>query len=388
MTTNKLLFLSLAKDYWDGIVMSRHHVMGKLSSKHKVVFVSPQYNMIQVFNNIWKGILKKSEVTKVNDNLLSIIPPKIFPRIHCSQNLDKLLLGFFIKYLQKIIKQIDYDKLILYLWNPRFYEFIGKFNENLVCYHVHDQFKGYAIVSAEEAKQIEIMEEYVLKRADIVFANGEMLAMEKNKYNNTYNVPSAVDYDYYNNVYMNIDLEPFEMQNIPKPRIGYAGRITRKVNFDLIVHLADKRPEYSFVFIGPVNLNGRWKENFEKLYEKDNFYHIAEKPVNMLPLYTKCLDVGLMNYVINEHTKFVFPLKLFEYLALGKPVIGSDMECFKPYKDIVRIAIKTEDWLTHIEKCLIEKDDPNLIDKRRELASQNSWDNRVATIEKIVFQNL
>ena len=228
----------------------------------------------------------------------------------------------------------------------------------------------------------------MLSKADIVFANGEMLRQSKNLYNSAYNLPSGVDFELYNYVFKNECEIPCEMKEISRPIIGYVGRITRKVDLDLLLQLVAERKGYSFVVIGPVRRDDKVTDKLNLLMQYSNFFYIEEKGAKQLPNYIKFFDVCLMTYVLNEHTKYGYPLKLHEYLAMGKPVVASGLDCFKEFSDFVKVAFLVDEWLKYIDECLVESNNRHLVEKRIKTASQHSWQKRVAKIEKLVIEKL
>ena len=132
--------------------------------------------------------------------------------------------------------------------------------------------------------------------------------------------------------------EPEDLRPIPHPRIGYVGRIKHQLDWDLLITLAQRHPEWSFVLIGPQDGLGQSTSLIETLSHMPNVYFLGHKPVTALPAYTQHLDVCLLCYKVDDYTKFIFPLKLHEYLASGKPVVGSPIRSLQNFTHVITLA--------------------------------------------------
>src|SRR5207244_11224745 len=110
------------------------------------------------------------------------------------------------------------------------------------------------------------------------------------------------------------------------PVIGYVGGLHRHVDFDLLAEMADARPNWSWVLIGP------FQTSVEKLRGKDNVLLLGPKLHDQLVFYVRSFDVCLVPYVKSVYTETVVPAKLNEYLAVGKPVVANDLQTNREVK--------------------------------------------------------
>jgi hypothetical protein len=256
---------------------------------------------------------------------------------------------------------------------------MGKLNEKLIIYDCMDDFS----TSPYGPKDIALKrEEKVAKKADLIFATAKSFyGRLKNWNENTYLVQNAADVEMFRKSLANTTPIPEDISAIKPPRIGFVGVIYDQVDLHLIRYVADKRPDWNIVLIGPVG--GPQKELFEKLKTK-NIHSLPPKPYPIVPNYLKGFDVCIIPFKLTDRAKGMDTMKMYDYLAAGRPVVTTALPEAYKFKDVLKIAETYEEFVEHIEKSLEEKDNRVLIKKRVETAMQNTWDKRVEQIEEII----
>jgi glycosyltransferase involved in cell wall biosynthesis len=139
-------------------------------------------------------------------------------------------------------------------------------------------------------------------------------------------------------------------------------------------------PTWQVALIGPLKMDGN---DVARLRHLPGVHILGDKPREELPSYLKGLSAALIPYRVCELTRNIFPLKLFEYLAAGLPVIAGGLPELKRYGDMVALAEKVEDYAGLVRVALAE-DTPEKRVARVALAAENSWENRVAEISALV----
>lgn len=186
-------------------------------------------------------------------------------------------------------------------------------------------------------------------------------------------VRNGVDYDFFA-----ASTPGNELAGIPRPIIGYYGAIADWIDLDLIYKTAVARPQYSFVLIGEVF--GRDTSRLEAL---QNVRLLGNQPYERLPAYLHSFDVCHIPFLLNEVTAATDPVKLYEYLSLGKPVVATDMAELRRYDDVVLRATDASDYAVKLDAAL-SGDNPDLRRRRIEFAKQNTWKARVSVIDSSV----
>jgi glycosyltransferase involved in cell wall biosynthesis len=160
--------------------------------------------------------------------------------------------------------------------------------------------------------------------------------------------------------------------------------IKKQLDLGLMVRLVRARPKYSFVMVGPVmNVSGKEREVAE-LRQLSNVYWLGEKSADQLASYEQHFDVCVQCYEISDYTRYIYPLKLNEYLATGRPTISSPIDAVTGLGSVVSIAGSEAEWLAAIDQCLTAAFRTSAAaEARRAFARSNDWEslvNRIASL--------
>jgi len=381
-------FVSYSLNYWEDLWQSRHQIMLALAQKHKVLFVSPPFSLSQVLASLKGGGLPKSGLVHRQANLHTLVFSKFLFMTYRYPRVEKLMSYLRRKRVQRVMKEFGFHDTVLFIWYPEFAGILGTHGESVSCYYADDEFSAYAGQTEQRAKEILEQEDHLLRQSDLVFANGPVLLQAKNRYGNAINVPMTADFALFSRSRLPETLVPQDLEAIPHPRIGYIGNLNDKVDFALLGILANERPDWSFVLVGPVNIRGAdVRSDFEALNKLPNVFLLGGKPRESLPNYIKGFDVCTMIYRQQGWANSVYPLKLHEYLASGKPCIGSGLASLREFPEVVRIAETPQEWLEAIQFAISDKD-PKRAERRVQVAYENRLETRIDVIEKAIERKL
>jgi len=264
-------------------------------------------------------------------------------------------------------------KIIVYLWRPEFHAALDLLNPDLSCYHIDDDYTfespNQALIEAEGE---------ITSRVDQVFVTSPGLLSKKRHFNhNTLFVPNGVDY----HTFATPCIEPEDLFPIPHPRIGYVGVIKQQLNLSLVLDLARRNRDLSFVLVGPQRLHEEVTSLIHELSRLPNVYFLGPKSLEALPAYQQHMDVSLLCYKVNLYTHCVYPLKLHQYLASGTPIIGSRIRSLEDFVSVIDIADTADEWNLCIKNVFSPGiDSDGKAEKRRGLAKQHDWKRLVEEI--------
>jgi glycosyltransferase involved in cell wall biosynthesis len=242
-------------------------------------------------------------------------------------------------------------------------------NEDLSVYYRVDDFSEFPGV---QRNHIQTLEEELIRKVDIVVGSAENLA-DVSKYGKTGRyLPHGVDYEHFASPPTNVACQ-LGIENIPAPRIGFFGLLNSWIDFDLIRNVASRRPEWSFVFIGPSQLPA------SSLPTLPNLHFLGPLAYSELPSCASLFQAGLIPFRINPLTISVNPLKLMEYFAIGIPVISTPLPEVLKHGARVYIGVTGESFVTAIQNALAEND-PGKRNDRRQLARLQSWEAKSAQL--------
>lgn len=335
--------------------------------------------------------LRFRRLRKVGSNLY-IYTPFVFihniiaAKIPIMTMLNRYLLRML---LNRVMKHLEFNTNNLFAWvhHPYQLEDLDLVGEKLLIYDCYDDY----ITSGNSLKRrinLKEREQEILKRADCIIVASEVLLKEKSKINdNVYLIPNAVEYEHFFKGAQEID--ELSMKN-DGPVLGFTGKITPRLDFRLLYRLVNNNLDWNFVLIGPRENESNLKKDpaYRTFVTAPNVNMLGPKPYQELPLHMRSFDVCLIPYDIdNPFNIHCSPLKLYEYLATGKPVVSTNLPIVKDFKGIVRISKDREDFERQIVKAVQEKD-KELYHQRLKVAKENSWQMRAEKILKVIYLNL
>ena len=237
-----------------------------------------------------------------------------------------------------------------------------------IIFDCMDDHGGFSTNTAEALKN----EEVLIEQANLVITSSLLLEEKAKVFNpNTILVKNGTEFRHFSQPKPNGELAHLAV----KPIVGYYGAISDWFDLEIIQYCAQQRPDWNFVLIGATTGCDTGPVKHLK-----NVHLLGEKPYKTLPGYLAYFDVCTIPFKIIPLTLATNPVKFYEYLSSGKPVVSVDLPELLPYQDNCYLARNKIEFLEKIQLAIVEKDDAELIERRIELARQNSWDSRVETI--------
>lgn len=197
---------------------------------------------------------------------------------------------------------------------------------------------------------------------------------------------NGVDYEHYQNIDKEFKFDEIFEQILKqdKPIIGYYGAFASWFDYDMVINLAKKRPEYNIVLIGSKYDDSLEKSNIEKL---ENVYFLGTKDYKILKNYASRFNICTVPFIINDITKATSPLKIFEYMALEKPIVTTAMDECKKYESIF-IANNKDEFIELIDKALKlnKKENEKYYETLKKEALENTWESKAKSICNLLKQ--
>jgi glycosyltransferase involved in cell wall biosynthesis len=165
---------------------------------------------------------------------------------------------------------------------------------------------------------------------------------------------------------------PPDLGALRAPRVGYVGVMQERIDIDLITRVAELLPDHRFVFIGP-ELTPSY---FDALRQKPNVHFLGVKHYGEIPAYLRHCDVSIMPHRVDAFTNSMNPLKIYEYLAAGKPIVSTPVAGTELFGEHVYVAKDAQAFAASIRKAIAENNS-TLEESRRRAASAHTWERRV-----------
>jgi UDP-galactopyranose mutase len=274
----------------------------------------------------------------------------------------------------------QHGPLIAWYYTPMMLPFSRHINPTVTVFDAMDELSKFKFAPVKLLD----LEQELIDRADVVFTGGSSLyEAKKDRHDSVHCFPSSVDRAHFCKARAH-QFDPADQEDLPKPRLGFYGVIDERFDIDLLAKVAEMRPNWSFVMVGPVV-----KIAEEDLPRRPNIHYLGGKTYNQLPAYLSGWDVALMPFAMNESTQFISPTKTPEYLAGGKPVVST------PIKDVVRhygelegvkIASTPEEFVAACEEALELSRNPESgwLGEADLMLSASSWDTTQARMAGLI----
>lgn len=282
--------------------------------------------------------------------------------------------------VQELVNRENLTDCVAWFYTPMAVPLVKSLQPAGIIYDCMDQLAAFKLAPPEIVPH----EAELFKLADVVFTGGPSLFRSKrDRHPNVHCFPSSVDEQHFAQA-RTARPEPPDQAPLPRPRLGYFGVIDERMDLPLIAALADNRPNWQLVMVGPCT-----KIDPSRLPRRPNLHYTGQQPYERLPDYLAGWDVCLLPFALNKSTQFISPTKTLEYLAAGKPIVSTPItDVAEPYGDIVLIANTHAEFIRCCERALEE----SVATRRhrearaRELLAGTSWDATVKTMNDHVEQ--
>jgi len=371
--------LALVPDPWESWWQTRHQVLSRLASRFPVVWVEDAAG--------WRDVIKTSQsrtrgFQESGVGGLTIYRPEAWlPLFHRPQGLANLTFGARLKRARQRLTALGVRSIVLHLWRPTYASALELVPHDFSCYHIDDEYTW-----AESEEPTGQAEAALIRTVDCVIVQSRTLLEKKGRLNSrTSLVPNGVDY----RAYAAPHEEPEDLASIPHPRIGYTGILKRQVDWDIVTALVRRHGDWSFVFVGPLAPHDDVRATVSALALLRNVHFLGPKSVTELSRYPQHFDVCLMPYRPFSYTMHGYPLKLHEYLASGKPAVGTRIPALEEFAAVVELAGTLDEWSAGIRRSLDPAArSPEVVERRRAVARQHDWDHLVGRIATVFLEGV
>lgn len=365
--TPRIGVVLLVPDRWRGIWALRHHVAHRLARHFEVVWVEAARSWREYWGLARGRDLIAHDIPPDFPGFTVYDPGRWLAKVHKPRVLSNWIHRARMQAAVNILRSKGCARIITYVWRPELAWALDAFAADLTCYHIDDEYSFKASEQPNDPAEVAL-----LQRVDQVFIHSHGLLRKKGGINrHTAHVPNGVDYAAYSTPVA----EPADLAAIPHPRIGYVGVVKAQLDLQLLRNLARANPEWSFVIVGPRGFLGDKEGVLNEMSGLPNVHLLGNRAVHALPAYVQGMDVCVMPYEINDYTNFIYPLKLHEYLATGRPTVASPIHSVVPFMEVVGLATTPPEWQAALENALTPAARaPEAVRARREHAAEHDWD--------------
>jgi len=280
--------------------------------------------------------------------------------------------------IHHVVHKLSLNDPIVWVACPAACDTAIRMKRGLLVYQRTDRLEEYPNVAPD------IISKYDQKlkaSADLtLFVNSSLYEEERSRCKNAFFLDHGVDYDMFAMAEQK-PYKPEDIADVPKPIVGFFGAIDDHTsNIAFVEKVVDLLPHMSFVFVGEAS------SDMTSLQKRTNVWLLGQKPYEQIPHYGEAFDVAIMPWRQNRWIEACNPIKLKEYLALGKPIVSTPFPELQKYRDVVYEAKMPEEFAEYIKRALAE-DNPDRIAARRKKVEKATWDSKSQLVLDALFSN-
>jgi glycosyltransferase involved in cell wall biosynthesis len=372
---------------WDQTArVSKHHLTSYLAQHNRVLFVeSPPHSLTLVRRPleapaILRRALAGPRLVEHNVWVQSLFNPVPYHSVSAFTGMPVMnLIGqrAMAPALKRALRRLGFKRPMFILGLPQALDLIEGIPRSGLVYHCADD---YAEVSVFPPSFVEL-EQRLLQSADVVITTAEPLRVKKAPWNaNTFAVPNGVSFDHFHSARDESTRVPADLLPIPRPIIGFVGGVAEWLDLKLIADIARRRKDWSIVLIGPILVD------VSILRDESNILLLGPRPYATLPGYLKGIDVATIPFLMNELTRNADPIKLYEYLAAGLPVVSTDMPQVRRLHPVIEVTDSAEAFERAVERALEDRSESTVAARVAE-ARKHAWSKRFARVEALIAEH-
>ena len=312
------------------------------------------------------------------DNLYVFSPLILpFPYSAFAQRVNRFLL---VRALRRWMAATGFGQPLVwtFLPTPLTRDVIREIDPSLTVYYCIDDLAS----SSSAARRVERSEVQLFREADLVFVTSEKLRVRAAAHSDQVHLfPFGVSFEKFDRARTSGDESPPDVGGLRHPIVGYVGGIHRWIDFALLADVAGRLPKTTFVLVGPT------QADTSALAGRPNIHLLGARAHDKLPAYIQTFDVGIVPYIVSEYTANVYPTKLNEYLAMGVPVVATDLPEIRRFNrshgNVVTVAAGAKAFAEAIVKGQERVSEVERL-RRIAVARENSWQTRIEQMSGVI----
>ena len=367
---------------WDAHWTSKQQIMHRLAETNRVLYVEEPVTALAPLKvpsrwSRWKAVVP--ELRKVQSGLWVLTPPPLSPFGNMYPWINRANQRLLAGYINWAVREIGMEQPILWTYLPGSCDLIDHVTPAAVVYHCVDEHSAFpGFIRPEVVKRYD---DELTRRADLVLTSAQNLLLSRQALNpHVHRIRHAADVGLFATALDPALPIPADIASIPRPRIGVVGVHDERLDTAALEALSAADPAWQIVLVGPVVPGDVDEEHLRSL---PNLHFLGGKTVVELPSYLKALDVALIPYRLNELTRNIFPLKLYEYLAAGLPVVAAALPELAPYAASVSLASEPAQYPVLVREALAA-DSPAARAARAAAVAGETWEKRVDEMSTLV----
>jgi glycosyltransferase involved in cell wall biosynthesis len=377
--------ICLSTHYWDGRRFRKQEFMARFARANRVLYVEPSFSMARRPEHHLRELASNrfllSTLDERDDGLHLLKPPRALPK-WSDPRVERRTYEWYGRSVRRAARRLGFRDPILWIYEPGYAYALNAIPYDQLVFDLVDDLSAYpysgnraaraAAVDRNVRRIVERSDLLVVTAATLLDRYGELartVAQVPNGFDASTFVPEAAGAS-----------PPAALADVPRPIVGFIGTIFAFLDFDLLAGVARSLPDASLVLVGPVEATV--EAEFGALLDLPNVFHVGPQPQSAIPAYVAAFDVCVNPFATGPVADSVSPLKVYEYLAMGRPVVSVPMKALQ-MEDAARevaFADGVDEFSAAVARCLGE-DVQRAAPARVETARAYSWDRLFARLE-------
>jgi hypothetical protein len=362
--------------FWDDPMGTPQQIALQLAQRYDVLYVEPSPCAVYLRdarrNRRW--LRAGWSLRPIAAGLHVYAPPPMLPLKTRVPLFNRVSQRWVRPFVRRAAASLGLDRPVLFTYLPHLHVSVGAYGERAVCYYCVDDMGSLTRVI--DPAVVAGFERDLLSKADLVFTTSRGLQRRFAAWHReALLVPNGSDPALYAAALTPDGPTAPEVSGLGAPVLGFSGLVDFRLDQALIAEVAGRRPDWSFVFVGPV------RTSVSMLTRLPNVRFVPAQPQSALPSFFKGFSVGLVPYANGRMVQFVYPAKLNDYLGAGLPVVSTmlpELEGFP--NDIVTRVAGADEFIAAVEHLAPSRWEPDLVRSRVAFAAENSWARRAMVI--------
>lgn len=364
-----------AADWQTDLLTNQQHLLRRAAEHNRILFVEslglrrPQLaarDLRRMGRRLRGGLRPLREVDG-----LHVLSPVVVP-LHANRVVRALNAQLLTGYVSWAVRKVGLRRPVLWSFVPQAEVLLDRLDVSRVLYYTDDDYAAKAGIDAESFLA---SERRFARRSDVVLASAPELVTRMRALNdNVLYAPNVADTRLFAQALAPGPIDP-ELAALPAPRIVFIGAIlAAKIDLDLVVKLAALRPHWTFAFVGPIG-PGDPRTNVDALRQLPNIHLLGHRPYEQLPELLRGADATIVPYLLDGEMRSVFPMKTYEYLAAGRPVVSTPLVTLDDVPEVIK-ARTAEEFAARLQEAM-ETDTDAMRAERSRGAQSHSWESRL-----------
>jgi glycosyltransferase involved in cell wall biosynthesis len=375
--------ICLSTHYWDDRWFRKQEFMSRFARRNRVLYVEPSFSMVRGPDNHLAGIATNrfvgGRLERRSENVHLLKPPRALPKWN-HPRVDRVTYRRFGRTISQTAQHLGLRRPILWIYNPSYYQALDLIPHDRVVFDLVDDLAAYTGEGNARAIYDEASVDGLIRRCDLLIVTAKTLAERYGALATRLElVPNGFDAQ----LFTHGDSTPTHidsLQGLRRPLLGFVGTLFVFIDYDLLEQVARAHPDKTLVLVGRVE---GCQTQVRRLCKLGNVVHLGQQPRASIPGYMSAFDVCLNPFRVGRVADSVSPLKVYEYLATGRPVVSTPMRALQMEDagQVVHFAQSAEDFCRQIDQCLT-LDVQRAAKVRQEAVAGNSWERLFERVDR------